>query len=230
MNRIRNVCALSVLALAGCNAPQSDTATTPGAAAAPAGDSAPAAMTTGGDAATADTLSAVAVDRPQSRTTGTLAVSSDEVRAQTAIPMRFTDYGDSVSPALSWTAVDGARSYALLLEDPDADQPQPFVHWVAWNIPADVTHLAGEMAKDSHPAQPAGLQQGTNGKQRTGYFGPRPPAGDPPHHYHFELFALDVTLELPDDADRDALVAAIASHVIAKGELVATSQAPQGAK
>ena len=236
MSTLRTACALSLLTLCACNAPQSETSTTPPAADVPAGDVAAPADALPMDAAppapamTSDDRSAVAVDRPQSHTTGNISVSSSDVQAQTAIPLRFTDYGDSVSPALAWTAVDGAQSYAVLLEDPDADQPQPFVHWVAWGIPANVTRLDADLAKDAQLTQPAGMHQGVNGKQRSGYFGPRPPAGDPPHHYHFEVFALDNMPTLPNDADRDALVAALDAHVIAKGELVATSQAPDSAK
>ena len=98
------------------------------------------------------------------------------------------------------------------------------MHWVAWNIPADVQSLG-----EGLPAPPRGMQQGRNGRDAAGYFGPRPPAGDPPHHYHFEVFALDAPLALPADADRDALVAAIGPHLIGSGELIATSQAPAGA-
>lgn len=231
---LRMACALSVLAMAACQPSQPDAALSPSSpdTTAPvdtvaASVSAPASMT---DANRADDPSAVAVNRPQADTANSVSVSSSDVQAQAPIPQRFTDYGDSTSPALSWTPVDGARSYAVMLEDPDAAKPQPFVHWVAWNIPAGTTQLTGDLPKQAQLSQPAGMRQGMNGKQKTGYFGPRPPAGDPPHHYHFEVFALDTTLDLPADAGRDALVAALASHVLAKGDLVATSQAPAKAK
>lgn len=231
---LRVTCALSILAMAACQPSHPDTAVTPPApdaatpaVAAVASMPAPAPMT---EANRANDPSAVAVDRVQANGANSLSVSSSDVQAQTPIPQRITDYGNSTSPALSWTPVDGARSYAVMLEDPDAAKPQPFVHWVAWNIPAGTTQLAADLAKQAQLSQPAGMRQGMNGKQKSGYFGPRPPAGDPPHHYHFEVFALDTTLDLPADAGRDALVAALGSHVLAKGELVATSQAPANAK
>ena len=62
--------------------------------------------------------------------------------------------------------------------------------------------------------------QGKTSRGNTGYLGPRPPADDPAHHYHFQVLALDTTLDLPVGADRDQLLAAAAGHVIAKGELV----------
>lgn len=166
----------------------------------------------------------VAIDRMPVASGGAIDVSSPALQAGAAIPAHYTAYGDGVSPALRWTRVDGAKTYALLVEDPDAHGPQPFVHWLAWNIPAEVQSLP-----EGLPAPPAGMRQGRNGRKATGYFGPRPPAGDPPHHYHFEVFALDAPLALPADADRDALVAAIGPHVIGSGELIATSQAPAGA-
>jgi Raf kinase inhibitor-like YbhB/YbcL family protein len=168
--------------------------------------------------------STVAIDRVRAASGAAIRVSSPDLQAQAAIPAHFTAYGDGVSPAVQWTRVEGAKSYALLVEDPDAKGPQPFVHWVAWNIPADVQSLG-----EGLPAPPRGMQQGRNGRDAAGYFGPRPPAGDPPHHYHFEVFALDAPLALPADADRDALVAAIGPHLIGSGELIATSQAPAGA-
>ncbi|UHQ20053.1 YbhB/YbcL family Raf kinase inhibitor-like protein [Lysobacter sp. KIS68-7] len=144
---------------------------------------------------------------------GTLTVTSPVFRAGAAIPAKYSAYHENVSPALKWEAVAGAKSYALIVEDPDAPTPTPFVHWVAWNIPATTTSLA--------EGKGAG-RQGRAGTGNAGYFGPRPPVSDGPHHYHFEIYALDTTLDLPPGADRDALLKAAAGHVIAKGELVGT--------
>jgi phosphatidylethanolamine-binding protein (PEBP) family uncharacterized protein len=58
--------------------------------------------------------------------------------------------------------------------------------------------------------------------QRFGYIGPRPPAGDPPHRYDFQLFALDTTLELASGFNRHALLEAMEGHVLAKSMLVGT--------
>lgn len=169
---------------------------------------------------------AVAIDRLHAGRGHVIDVQSSSIHAQASIAAHYTAYGDGISPALQWTPVAGARTYAVLLEDPDAHQPQPFVHWLAWNIPAEVHALPENVPKQARPAQPAGMRQGRNSRDASGYFGPRPPSGDPPHHYHFEVFALDAPLDLPDDSDRDAFIAAIATHVIGAGELVATSQAP----
>jgi len=166
----------------------------------------------------------VAIDRVRAPSGRTIRVGSSSLQPQAAIPAHYTAYGDGVSPALQWSRIEGAHSYALLVEDPDAHGAQPFVHWLAWNIPADTQSLPEGLA-----ASPPGMQQGRNGRDASGWFGPRPPAGDPPHHYHFEVFALDAPLQLSTNADRDAFVAAMAPHLLGSGELVATSQAPAGA-
>jgi Raf kinase inhibitor-like YbhB/YbcL family protein len=155
-----------------------------------------------------------------------IAVTSPQIQAHAAIPSRHTAYGDGISPALHWDAVDGARSHVLLVEDPDAPMPRPFVHWLAWNIPPDTHELPEGVPQTAHPDVVHGMCQGLNGQDQAGYFGPRPPRGDDPHHYHFQLFALDRTLALAEDADRDELLRAMHGHVLAKGQLVATSKAP----
>jgi Raf kinase inhibitor-like YbhB/YbcL family protein len=68
------------------------------------------------------------------------------------------------------------------------------------------------------------MLQGRTSRGSPGYYGPRPPVGDPPHHYHFQVFALDSTLEVQPGADRDTLLAAMKGHVLAKGELVGEFQ------
>ena len=109
------------------------------------------------------------------------------------------------------------------MEDPDAKRVKPFVHWVAYDIPADSTGLPlGLPALPRLEVPVAGMLQGQNGRGTVGYFGPRPPVGDPPHHYHFQVFALDAKLGLEPGAKREEVLAAMAGHVLAKGEMVAT--------
>lgn len=172
----------------------------------------------------------LALARPETRAGGTLTVSSTAFPASGSIPARHSEYKDGVAPALSWTAVEGAKSYAVIMEDPDAKPITPFVHWVAWNIPAGTTSLPEGLQEQPRLTEPEGLLQGLTSRGSVGYFGPRPPVGDPPHHYHFQVLALDTVLDLPAGSDRDTVLAAAKGHVIAKGELVGTYQqtvAPQ---
>jgi Raf kinase inhibitor-like YbhB/YbcL family protein len=164
----------------------------------------------------------LAMQRVVAHSKAALPVSSNAIHG--AIPRAQSEYGDGISPDISWDPVEGARSYALILEDPDSHNPRPFVHWVAFNIPADVTSLPAGMQDYSRLDDPKGLLQGRNSRGDTGYFGPQPPVGDAPHHYHFQVFALDADLDVPPGADRDEVIVAMSNHVLAAGELVGTYQ------
>ena len=140
------------------------------------------------------------------------------------IDKKYSSYFDDVSPPLRWNAVAGARSYAVFVEDPDARPLTPFVHWVAWNIPASLTALEEGLQKQPRLTAPEGLLQGRNSRGSVGWYGPHPPVGEPPHHYHVEVIALDTMLDVLPGADRDTVMAAAKGHVVGKGRLVGTYQ------
>jgi len=164
----------------------------------------------------------LARQRVVAKSQATLSVSSSAIKG--AVPRAHSEYGDGISPDISWQPVEGARSYVLILEDPDSRPPRPFVHWVVYDIPADVTSLPAGLADYPRLVQPKELLQGRNGRGGTGYFGPRPPVGDGPHHYHFQVFALDAVLDLRPGVERDEVIVAMSNHVLASGELVGTYQ------
>lgn len=145
-----------------------------------------------------------------------------------AMPVRFSADGDNASPEISWAAApEGARSYAIVMDDPDAAEPKPFAHWIAYDIPAGVTRLREGLATDPILVDPKGLKQGVNSMGSTGYTGMKPPVGDPPHNYHFQVFALDVsTLDLKPGAQRDDVLQAMKGHVLASGEVVGKFERP----
>ena len=153
-----------------------------------------------------------------------IEVRSPTIAPRGTIPQKHSEYADAVSPALAWSAVNGARSYVLVAEDPDASPIKPFVHWVAWNIPARGTALPEGLQEQDRLTEPDGMMQGRNSRNSIGWFGPQPPVGDPPHRYSFQVLALDTLLDLPLGADRDQVLAAARGHVIAKGELSGTYQ------
>ena len=162
--------------------------------------------------------------RKETETNGKLKVQSKDIASGEMIPMIHSEYADGVAPEISWSKVKDARSYALIVEDPDAKKPKPFVHWLAWNIPSTLTGLPQGLQEQLRLMEPEGVLQGRNSRGSMGYLGPKPPVGDPPHRYHFQVLALDKTLDLEPGADRDELLAAAAGHVIAKGELVGLYQ------
>ena len=62
------------------------------------------------------------------------------------IPPKYTCEGDDVAPPLEWEGVPGsARSLVLIVDDPDAPDPaaprMTWVHWLLYNLPADISGL-----------------------------------------------------------------------------------------
>ena len=169
----------------------------------------------------------VAIDQPQFKGVLPLHVMIGDLGPNEALPLSYTASGRNTSPPLTWTpGPRGALTYVVLVQDPDAPSSEPAVHWLVWNIPEAVTGLPKGMRNIASPTVPLGCAQGQNFHGSVGYSGPRPPLGDPPHHYHFQVFALDRKLRVrPGDEPRSVL-AAMAGHVRASGELVATFAAP----
>jgi Raf kinase inhibitor-like YbhB/YbcL family protein len=164
----------------------------------------------------------VAITRPQAQAQGKVAVNSSAFGRNGAIPAKYSEYADGVSPPLSWTAVPNAKSYAVIVEDPDAKPVTPFVHWLAWNLTGTLASLPEGVQEQPRLTEPEGVLQGRTTRGTIGWTGPRPPVGDPPHHYHFQVYALDTMLSVPWGADRDTLLDAMKGHVLAKGELIGT--------
>jgi Raf kinase inhibitor-like YbhB/YbcL family protein len=160
---------------------------------------------------------AVAISRLTAN--ATLTVDSPDIKEGQPIPDRFSDYAGGATPILHWSAPPArAKSVAVLMEDPDAPSPEPYVHWLVYDLPATASQISATL--------PPGARQGTNSAGQAAYMGPRPPQGDPPHHYHFQVFALDAVPTLAAGADRNAFVGAATGHVLAKGEMIATYQKP----
>lgn len=140
------------------------------------------------------------------------------------MPRQHTADGENTSPALAWTGAPPiTKSFAVICDDPDVAMPQPFVHWVVYNIPGTAPGLPANLPIDPAAALPAaiaGTVQGPSGFRRPIYRGPAPPAGTP-HHYHFTVWALDVPT-LAGGLGKAQLLEAMEGHVVAKGELVAT--------
>jgi Raf kinase inhibitor-like YbhB/YbcL family protein len=153
-----------------------------------------------------------------------LSITSTAFSPNGEIPRRFTCEGEDLSPPLAWTgAPAGTKSFALVVDDPDAPDPAApktiWVHWVLYDLPAGATGLADGVAP---AALPAGAREGVNDWKRTGWGGPCPPIGR--HRYFFKLFALDTTLGDLGRPTRAALEKAMAGHVLARAELVGTYQ------
>ena len=124
--------------------------------------------------------------------------------------------GENVSPDLEWSGVPSdAKSLALVVHDPDAPRAEGFYHWIAVDIPPSVRAVAkGE--KFQPPARELPGDYGV-----PGYNGPCPPAGHGAHHYHFTVYALDVSkIDIPSGAEPFEAAEQIRSHSVGQATLV----------
>jgi Raf kinase inhibitor-like YbhB/YbcL family protein len=138
------------------------------------------------------------------------------------IPAKYGQGGGDVSPPLAWSNVpETAASFVLVVHDLDAainPGTDDMLHWLVWNIPGSTRTLP------EHVPQGASLPDGSRQISATGpnYRAPGAAASGPPHHYVFELYALDGSIDVPavgasPAQTRAAVLAAMAGHVRAKG-------------
>jgi len=141
------------------------------------------------------------------------------------IPLKYSRDGDDVSPALSWTgAPTDTQEFALIMDDPDAPTPQPWVHWVMYKIPPNCAALSDNLPKTAQLKDPSGALQGKNSWNLVGYNGPQPPHGHGTHHYHFRLYALDAPLDVAAELDKGQVLSKLKGHILAEAEIVGTHQ------
>ena len=140
------------------------------------------------------------------------------------IPVKHTQAGGEVSPALSWSdPPETVVSFALIVHDVSAPVnpgTDDVLHWMVWNIPGTSRGLPEGVPMGSQ------LPDGTRQISATGpnYRGPGALASGPPHVYVFELYALDSMIDVPAlgapgasvPQIRAAVMAAMATHVRGK--------------
>lgn len=152
-------------------------------------------------------------------------LSSSAYQDNGSIPVRFTCDGKDLSPPLAWSGAPAdAKSFAFVLDDPDAPDPaapqMTWVHWVLYDIPASVHSLPEGGSKHL----PVGTREGINDWKRTGYGGPCPPTGR--HRYFHKLYVLDVMLPDLHAPTKAQLQAAMRGHILAEAQLIGTYQRP----
>lgn len=151
-----------------------------------------------------------------------ITISSSAFTPEGEIPTKHTCQGDDASVPLTWSAIpDGAESLALIVDDPDAPDPEApktvWVHWVLYNLPVTATGL-----EEAVTDLPEGTLAGKNDWGKTGWGGPCPPIGR--HRYYFKIYALDTVLPDLGEPTKAELLEAMEGHVIAQGELMGTYQ------
>jgi para-nitrobenzyl esterase len=155
----------------------------------------------------------------------TLSVTSPAFRNGGEIPDDNTQYGKNIFPGLTWTGGPaGTRSYVVFIQGESYGDGPTTIQFTLFNVPAGTKTLKAGMT-----TPPAGAVYGPNvhGANKP-YAGPHTHTGDR-HGYHLEVFALDASLQLPPTANFDALMSAMAGHVLASGELVAYTAKPADA-
>lgn len=140
-----------------------------------------------------------------------LVLKSPAFKNKESIPSKYTCDGDNISPPLLIENVpDGAKSLALIVDDPDAPS-KTWSHWVVWNINSNVKEI-------KENALPQAGEEGITDFGRAGYGGPCPPSGE--HRYMFKLYALDDMLDLPKNSRKEDVEAMMEGHVLAETALV----------
>jgi Raf kinase inhibitor-like YbhB/YbcL family protein len=165
---------------------------------------------------------------PSAEPSHTLNVTSEKFADGDEIPPSAAHTavgGDNKSPQLSWSeGPEGTRSYAITLWDPHAPTTVGFSHWIRYDIPASTTSL--------EEGAGSGAELGAEGFTDWGesaYGGMAPPAGDPPHHYQFTVWALDVEKTGLDEHTTYAKFRfATKDHIVATGRLVGLYAVPAG--
>ena len=153
------------------------------------------------------------------------------------IPVRFSQAapgaapGEGTSPAINWAnAPAGTQSFVLNMRDMDVARnrtTEDQAHWVVWNIPATAAGLPEGVPRGAQ------LADGSYQTSATGpvYRGPGAPATGPFHHYMFELYALDIRLDVQPAADafetRANVMRAMQGHVLGKAVYGGLFRRPQ---
>lgn len=131
------------------------------------------------------------------------------------IPIKYTSHGDNIQPNFSITgAPETTTNFAIIFHDIEVaigGGIGDVTHWLAWNI------KSRDIPEGSLPA---GSVEGANIRGQAAYMGPGAPFADRYHHYVFEFYALNETLDLPEGATREQLIEAMDGKVVAKAAYV----------
>src|SRR5580704_298193 len=155
------------------------------------------------------------------------------------IPLRYTQAGAELSPAIQWSgAPAGTASFVLIFHDDDTvvnNSTDGLLHWMLWNIPGTATGVA-QGRPDGFELEDGTRQISVSGSR---YRGPGAPAAGPIHHYVMELYALDTMLDVkvnpqgPQEANpnvqaiRASVTQAMVGHIRGKGAYVGLFHRPQ---
>jgi len=145
-----------------------------------------------------------------------LTVASPAFKDGDKMPRSAGCEGGDHSPALSVSGTPaGTKTLAILMTEQDSSKPGTAL-WMAYNLPGTLSNLPENQPR-TRQLKNEGLQlPGPSGKM--GYSGPCPPSGIT-RRYVIEVFALDASLDLPENATKQDFLLAVEGHILAKGKL-----------
>ena len=161
-------------------------------------------------------LSSFAQTNKQANKMEKINLTSPSFNEGELIPSKYTCDGKNISPALKWDKPSNEiKRFALIVEDPDSPGGT-FVHWIIYNIPANVTSFQEDVTPIKNI--PDEVLIGTNNFGHIGYGGPCPPSGT--HRYYFRIYGLNSAVHLEAGAEKGDLMRAMQKYIIAEGELM----------
>ncbi len=141
-----------------------------------------------------------------------MKLQSSAFKNNDPIPQVYTCEGDDINPPLEFFDIpEETKSLCLIVEDKDAPNGN-FVHWTIWNMDPSIKKI-------NEGVVPIAVE-GVTGFERTGWGGPCPPSGT--HRYYFELYALDIKLNLLSSVTKHGLMVAMEGHILATAQLIGT--------
>ncbi len=139
-----------------------------------------------------------------------LKVTSPAFEHNQAFPKKYSCDEQDINPPINIENIpEGTKSLVLILNDPDAPAGL-FDHWLLFNISPHQSRIGENSAPGT---------EGLNSGGTLGYTGPCPPPGKP-HRYIFNVYALDIKLDLEGDASSEDVEEAMEKHVLAQGKLI----------
>ena len=153
----------------------------------------------------------------------TFTLTSPEFKNGNTVDSSYQSDRDNQSPALIWeNAPAETKSFAIQCHDPDAPTGGAgWWHWMAINLPKNLTELKRNAGAEGGQNLPAGTRQLRNETGTLGYSGFYPPEGHPPHRYIFTVYALNTDkIDLPEDATTSYAGFVVNSHAIAKASVM----------
>jgi Raf kinase inhibitor-like YbhB/YbcL family protein len=161
---------------------------------------------------------------PANQAPETLVVTSAAFGDGAEIPKRFTEDGSKTSPSLAWSGAPAtAAAVIIVVEDPDSPTPEPFVHLLAEVDGQGASFVESAFLEGSLAD---GVVLGHNTMRKLGWLPPDPPTGHGPHHYLFQVYALDHKPGLKTGAEKHDFEHALKGHVIARGKMSGVYERP----